>query len=104
MGNGRGEMPLLPGLASPAIDHNELVASARSVTFDVQERDFPTNRSPPRWKFVCRPKRKIVGSGVLASALLLDELRVHHLVAVRGHVGHLLVGDGLRRLAVGRAQ
>jgi hypothetical protein len=29
-----------------------------SWAFDVQERDFPGNRSPPRWKFVCRPKKK----------------------------------------------
>jgi len=58
MGNGREEKPLFPGLESPAIAHNELAASARFVTFDVPERDFPGNRSPPRWKFVCRPKRK----------------------------------------------
>jgi len=45
-------------LESPAIAHNELVANARFVTFDVPERDFPGNRSPARWKFVCRPKRK----------------------------------------------
>jgi hypothetical protein len=59
MGNGRGEKLLFAGLESPAIAHNELVASAGFVTFDVPERDFPGNRWPPRWKFVCRPKRKI---------------------------------------------
>src|SRR5690349_8357901 len=53
-----GEKPLFPGLESPAIAHNELVASAEFVTFDVPERDFRGNRSPPRWKFVWRPKRK----------------------------------------------
>jgi len=52
------EKPLFAGLESPAIAHDELAASARFVTFDVPERDFPGNRSPPRWKFVCRPKRK----------------------------------------------
>jgi hypothetical protein len=30
-----GEKPLFPGLESPAIAHNELVASARFVRFDV---------------------------------------------------------------------
>jgi hypothetical protein len=58
MGNGRGEKPLFPGPEAPAIAHNELVASARFVTFDVPERDFPGNRSPLRWKFLCRPKKK----------------------------------------------
>ena len=53
------EKPLIPGLESPAIAHNELAASAGFGTVDVAERDFPGNRSPPRWKFVCRPKRKI---------------------------------------------
>jgi hypothetical protein len=48
MGNGRGKKPLFPGLESPAIVHNALVANARSVAFDVPERDFPGNRSPPR--------------------------------------------------------
>jgi hypothetical protein len=47
------------GLESPAIAHDELVASAGFVAFDVPEREFPGNRSPPRWKFVPRPKRKI---------------------------------------------
>jgi hypothetical protein len=59
MGNGRGEKPLFPGLDSPAIAHNELVARARFVTFDVAERDFPENRLPARWKFIRRPKGKI---------------------------------------------
>ena len=54
-----GEKPLFAGLESPAIAHNELAASAGFVTFDVPERDFPGNCSPLRWKFVCRPKRKI---------------------------------------------
>jgi len=53
-----GEKPPFAGLESPAIAHNGLAASARFVAFDVPERDFPGNRSPPRWKFVCRPKRK----------------------------------------------
>src|SRR6478735_6227027 len=53
-----GEKPPFARLESPAIAHNELAASARVVTFDVPERDFPGNRSPPRWKFVYRPKRK----------------------------------------------
>jgi hypothetical protein len=57
------EKPLIPGLESPAIAHSERVASARFVAFDVPERDFPGNRSPPRWKFVCRPKRKICAPG-----------------------------------------
>jgi hypothetical protein len=39
-----------------AIARNELVASARFVALDVPERDFPANRSPARWKFVCRQK------------------------------------------------
>jgi len=59
MGNGRGKKPLFAGLESPAIVHNELAARARFVAFDVLKRDFPGNRSPPRWKFVSRPKRKI---------------------------------------------
>src|SRR5689334_19542484 len=46
------------GSRAPAIAHNELVASARFVSFDGPERDFPANRSPPRWKLVCRPKEK----------------------------------------------
>jgi hypothetical protein len=58
MGNGRGEKPLFAGFESPAIAHHELVASARFGTFDVPERDFPGNRSPLRWKFLCRPKKK----------------------------------------------
>jgi hypothetical protein len=47
------------GPESPAIAHNEVIASARFVTFDVPEGDFPGNRSPVRWKFAFRPKRKI---------------------------------------------
>jgi len=43
-----GEKPLFAGLQSPAIAHNELAASAGVETFDVPERDFPGNRSPPR--------------------------------------------------------
>jgi hypothetical protein len=58
MGNGRKKKALFPSLESPAIAHDEPAASARFVAFDVPERDFPGNRSPPRWKFVCRPKRK----------------------------------------------
>src|SRR6185503_18622543 len=60
------EKPLIPGLESPAIAHSERVASARFVAFDVPERDFPENRSPPRWKFVYRPKRKICAPGEAA--------------------------------------
>src|SRR3569833_1563953 len=56
-----GGNALFPGLESLAIDHNELVASARFGAFDAPERDFPGNRSPPREKFVCRPKRKSAG-------------------------------------------
>jgi hypothetical protein len=48
-----------------AIARNETVASAGFVTFDVPERDFPGNRSPARWKFICRPKTKICAPGEL---------------------------------------
>jgi hypothetical protein len=41
-----------------AIARNELVASPGVAPFDVAQRDFPGNRPPARWKFVCRPKRK----------------------------------------------
>src|SRR6185437_12196860 len=65
MGNGREEKPLFADLEAPAIAHDERVARARFVTFSVPERDFPRNRSPLRWKFVCRPKRKVCApSGV----------------------------------------
>jgi hypothetical protein len=60
------EKPLFLGLESPAIAHSELAASARFWAFDVPERDFPGNRSPPRWKFVYRPKRKICVPGEVA--------------------------------------
>jgi hypothetical protein len=60
MGNGRAEKPLFAGLQLPAIAHNERVASAGFATFDDAARDFPMNRAPARWKFVCRPKRKII--------------------------------------------
>jgi hypothetical protein len=63
MGNGWGKKPLFADLESPAIAHNELVANARFVTSGVRERDFPGNRSLPRWKFLCRPKRKICAPG-----------------------------------------
>ena len=56
-----GKSRCFAGLESPAIAHNELAASAGFVTFDAPQRDFPGNRSPPRWKFVCRPKRKSAG-------------------------------------------
>jgi hypothetical protein len=59
MGNGRGKKPLFPGLESPAIAQNELAASAGFVAFDVPERDFPGNRSPLHWKFLCRPKKNL---------------------------------------------
>jgi hypothetical protein len=58
-----GEKPLFAGLESPAIAHNRLAASARFATFDVPLRDFPANRSPPHWKFVCRPNRKNLRAG-----------------------------------------
>jgi hypothetical protein len=61
-----GEKPLFAGLGSPAIAHDELAARARIVAFDVPERDFPGNHSPVRWKFVCRPKRKICAPGEVA--------------------------------------
>jgi hypothetical protein len=57
-GNGRGEKPLFAGLGAPAIALNELVASAGFAAFDAPERNFPGNRSPLRWKFVCRPEEK----------------------------------------------
>jgi hypothetical protein len=63
MGNGGEEKPLFAGLESPAIAHHELVASAGFVAFDVPERDFPANRSPPQRKFVCRAKRKVCAQG-----------------------------------------
>jgi hypothetical protein len=66
MGNGRGEKPLFAGLESPSIAHQERAASARVVAFDATARDFPGNRSPPRWKFVCRPKKKISAPGEAA--------------------------------------
>jgi hypothetical protein len=46
-----------------AIAHNAFVASAGFVTFGVPERDFPGNRSPLRWKFIRRPKKKICAPG-----------------------------------------
>jgi hypothetical protein len=58
-----GKKALFPGLESPSIAQNELVASAGIVGFDVRERDFPGNRSPLRWKFLCRPERKIYALG-----------------------------------------
>jgi hypothetical protein len=66
MGNGRRKKPLFPGLVSPSIAHNERAASARVVAFDAAARDFPGNRAPPRWKFLCRPKRKISAPGEAA--------------------------------------
>jgi hypothetical protein len=54
-----GKKPLFAGLESPTIAHDELVASPGFVTFDVPERDFPGNRSPLRWKFLCRPERNL---------------------------------------------
>jgi hypothetical protein len=58
MGNGRPFEPCNHWRKSPAIAHNELVASARVVAFDVPERDFPGNRSPARRKFADRQKEK----------------------------------------------
>jgi hypothetical protein len=51
-----GGKTLFARLEARAIAHHELVASARVVTFDDPERDFSGNRSPPGWKFMCRPK------------------------------------------------
>jgi hypothetical protein len=53
-----GKKPLLPGLEAPAIAHHELAPRAGFMTSDGPERDFPGNRSAPRRKFMCRPKRK----------------------------------------------
>jgi len=58
-----GEKALFPSLEAPAIAHNALAASARVVAFDASERDFPGKRSPPCWKFVYRPQRKIWAPG-----------------------------------------
>jgi hypothetical protein len=71
-GNGRGKTPPFAGLQSPAIAHNEFVASARYVTLGVAARDFPGNRSPPRWKFASRPKknRRAWRRGALAAATM----------------------------------
>src|SRR6185312_8604661 len=54
-----GAKAAVAGLESPAIAHNELTARAGFVAFDNPERDFPGNRSAPRWKFAFRPQRKI---------------------------------------------
>jgi hypothetical protein len=51
-----------------AIAHNELVASAGIRPLGVTERDFPGNRSPARWKFVCRPKVKSARQATGASS------------------------------------
>jgi hypothetical protein len=42
-----------------SIARNEAAVPPGIATFDVAERDLPRNRAPARWKFVCRPKRKI---------------------------------------------
>jgi hypothetical protein len=73
-----GKKALFAGLESPAIAHNELAASARFGTFDVPERDFPRNRSPPRWKFAPRPQRKICALGEAASLPATTGARVFH--------------------------
>jgi len=62
-GRWAGERPLFPAPESSAIAHNEPAASGRFAVFDGPERDFPENRSPPRWKFVDRPKRKVCAPG-----------------------------------------
>jgi hypothetical protein len=49
-----------------AIARNEHAVSAGVATFDVPQRDFPGNRSPACWKFVCRSKRKINEPGEVA--------------------------------------
>jgi hypothetical protein len=65
-GNGRGRKPLFAGIESPAIAHDEPAASAGFGAFDVPERDFPANRSPTRWKFMRRPKKKTYAPGATA--------------------------------------
>jgi hypothetical protein len=55
-----GEKALFPGLERRSIGHDELAASTRFGVFDAPERNFPGNRPVPRWKFVYRPKRKIL--------------------------------------------
>jgi hypothetical protein len=59
MGNGSRKNAGKHAARRGAIVHNELAASARFVTFDVPERDFPGNRSLAGWKFVCRPKENL---------------------------------------------
>jgi hypothetical protein len=61
-----GKKALFAGFESPAIAHNERAALAGFGAFDVPERDFPGNRSPPRWKFVSRLQRKICAPGEVA--------------------------------------
>jgi hypothetical protein len=48
-------------LRSPAIAHDELVASTGVVAFDVWHRNSPRNRAPLCWKFLCRPKTRSPG-------------------------------------------
>jgi hypothetical protein len=91
MGNGRGEKALFPGLESPAIAHKEPAASARFEAFDVPERDFPGNRSPPRWKFLCRPKQNL--RAWRRGAPSSDD-RHSPLLSKQQHSGHQN-GDGL---------
>src|SRR3954468_2166631 len=54
-----------------AIAHNESIANLGVAPFGVTERDFPGNRSPARWKFVCRPKVKSArqAKGALTASL-----------------------------------
>jgi hypothetical protein len=51
-----------------AIARNEPVASPGVAPFDAAPRDFPGNRSPARWKFVCRSKGKICAPGDVRSS------------------------------------
>ena len=46
------------GIESPAIAHNELVASAGFAAFDAAECDFLGNRDLARREFTVRPKKK----------------------------------------------
>jgi hypothetical protein len=83
------EKVLFASLESPAIAHNKFVASGRVAAFDDPERDFPGNRSPPCWKFVCRAERKICAPGEGAPfsddcrSLLLSEATARQLEPYR---------------------
>jgi hypothetical protein len=52
------EKAAVSGPRTPAIAHDELASNARVGAFDVPQRDFPGNRSPPRWKNLCVGQKK----------------------------------------------